>query len=112
MIRSYDYAGHIAAGDQEERGLLHGLPVEVVQRWASWWTASASEAFLSGYVHGAVALGVVDPGAVSDALRLLDVHLVEKALYELRYELANRPDWVHVPLLGLSDVIAGATAST
>lgn len=36
---------------------------------------------------------------------LLELFLLEKAFYELRYELDNRPDWVHVPLGGLSELL-------
>ena len=37
--------------------------------------------------------------------------LLEKALYELRYELNNRPDWIDLPLRGLVDLMAGASLS-
>jgi maltose alpha-D-glucosyltransferase/alpha-amylase len=36
----------------------------------------------------------------------LDLFLIEKALYELRYEMANRPDWVEIPLRGLLELAA------
>jgi maltose alpha-D-glucosyltransferase/alpha-amylase len=37
---------------------------------------------------------------------LLDAHIVLKALYEVRYELANRPAWVGWPLAGIVDLLA------
>ena len=40
------------------------------------------------------------PADEAAALRLLDFFLLEKAFYELEYELANRPAWLHVPLDG------------
>jgi maltose alpha-D-glucosyltransferase/alpha-amylase len=36
---------------------------------------------------------------------LLDLFLIEKALYELRYEAANRPDWIAIPLRGLLELM-------
>ena len=36
---------------------------------------------------------------------LLDAHLLEKALYEVRYELNNRPEWVRIPLRGVLDLL-------
>ena len=39
---------------------------------------------------------------------LLDVYLLEKAVYELRYELNNRPDWVRIPLQGIRHLWATA----
>jgi maltose alpha-D-glucosyltransferase/alpha-amylase len=40
-------------------------------------------------------------GEWSEAARLVDLFTLEKALYEVRYELDNRPDWVVAPLAGL-----------
>ena len=37
--------------------------------------------------------------------RLLDLFLIDKALYELNYELNNRPDWVRIPLRGLAELL-------
>ena len=39
---------------------------------------------------------------------LLDAYLLEKALYELRYELNSRPDWVHIPLQGILELVGAA----
>jgi predicted trehalose synthase len=36
---------------------------------------------------------------------LLDVHLIEKALYEIAYEMNNRPDWVRIPLRGVLELL-------
>jgi maltose alpha-D-glucosyltransferase/alpha-amylase len=43
---------------------------------------------------------------------LLDASLLEKALYELTYELNSRPDWVQVPLLGILQLLEAATSPT
>ena len=60
--------------------------------WRESWTKSAySEA--SDQPYGTQVLH-----------RLLDLLLLEKALYELRYELANRPDWAAIPLRGLAEL--------
>jgi maltose alpha-D-glucosyltransferase/alpha-amylase len=42
---------------------------------------------------------------------ILDVFLLEKVFYELRYELNNRPDWVHIPLTGIVDIIESKKTS-
>ena len=39
---------------------------------------------------------------------LLDAFVLEKAIYELRYEFNNRPDWVHIPLRGILQLLATA----
>jgi len=43
----------------------------------------------------------------SEMQRLLDLAELEKALYELRYELDNRPDWVPIPLRGILTLVTG-----
>ena len=44
------------------------------------------------------------PGSPAESDLLLDAMLIEKAMYELRYELDHRPDWVHIPLRGLCEL--------
>ena len=45
------------------------------------------------------------PGSIEAADRLLDFFLIEKAYYEIEYELAYRPDWLRVPLAGLVRIL-------
>ncbi len=63
------------------------------------WEARAREAFLDGYFE-TVDHSLLPPGADATA-RLLAVFELEKAVYELRYELNNRPDWVGIPVAGI-----------
>jgi maltose alpha-D-glucosyltransferase/alpha-amylase len=83
MLRSYTYAAE-AAG------------VEFGEEWAD----RASRAFLREYWEAAGDAPFVPP-TIEERNLLLDVMLIEKALYEARYELDNRPDWVSIPLRGL-----------
>ena len=62
------------------------------------WEARAREEFLAGYRE------TIDPTLVpsgSSMDKLLAVFELEKAVYELRYELNNRPDWVKIPVAGI-----------
>ncbi|HKH87697.1 MAG TPA: alpha-glucosidase C-terminal domain-containing protein, partial [Acidimicrobiales bacterium] len=102
MLRSYQYAAYSAVDDLVSRGVLElesSAELEHYERAATRWAYWTSIAFLGGY------LGVArDSGLLPDDAELaieLRAHLLEKALYELRYELGNRPEWVHVPMLGL-----------
>jgi maltose alpha-D-glucosyltransferase/alpha-amylase len=94
MLRSFSYAAYAglfirAAGRPDE--------VERLEPWARTWSRWAGAAFLKGYL-----------AVAGDApLALLDLFLIEKALYELNYELNNRPDWVRIPLRGLSELVSG-----
>ena len=85
MLRSFAYA---ASAAEIERGVE---PPE-------GWEQRARDAFLLGY------LDEVDPALIpngSSFERLLAVFELEKAVYELRYELDNRPDWVRIPVAGI-----------
>jgi maltose alpha-D-glucosyltransferase/alpha-amylase len=64
-----------------------------------WFTWSAA-AFLRAYVAQAAGGGFL-PQDEHDLGILLDAYLLEKAIYELGYELNNRPDWVQIPLEGI-----------
>jgi maltose alpha-D-glucosyltransferase/alpha-amylase len=57
-------------------------------------------AFLRAYL-GVLGESRLVPAERSELASLLDFYTVEKCLYELSYELNNRPDWVHIPLAGL-----------
>jgi maltose alpha-D-glucosyltransferase/alpha-amylase len=88
MLRSFDYARHAAlrSGDPADR--------RRVDR-ASTWYAGAREAFLNKYVEHAR----LHPRLIPDAFeRPLAAFELEKAAYEVMYELHNRPDWLAIPL--------------
>ncbi len=73
------------------------------------WEERAREQFLSGYME-TVDQSVLPSGEAA-VERLLTVFELEKAVYELRYELNNRPDWIHIPVAGILRMLeAAATA--
>jgi maltose alpha-D-glucosyltransferase / alpha-amylase len=45
------------------------------------------------------------PGSQAEFQVLLDAHLLEKAVYEIGYELNNRPDWVRIPVRGVLEIL-------
>ncbi len=97
MLRSFAYAAG-AARQRAQAG--PGGRAEALEEALEAWCAEVSEAFLDGYLEG-VAGASSWPKSLRAAQRLLDLFVVEKALYEVRYELDNRPDWVGIPLAGL-----------
>lgn len=104
MIRSFDYAAYAAVRRHAERRnecrLQSALEQPELELWARRWSRSASEAFLSGYAASAGEAAFWPPSADERAM-LLEAHLIEKACYELSYELNNRPSWSGIPLRGL-----------
>ncbi len=103
MIRSFQYAAHQGAAEAAARS---GEPAAEprAEAWARVWQPWVSAAFLRAYLDTAREGGVVpeDPGELRT---LLDLHLVEKAAYEIAYELNNRPEWVALPLRGMLDLL-------
>jgi len=85
MIRSFAYAASASP-------LLRGVEPPVA------WEERARAEFLDGY-RKTVDMHLVPSGASMD--KLLRVFELEKAVYELRYELNNRPDWVKIPVAGI-----------
>ncbi|HLH23680.1 MAG TPA: maltose alpha-D-glucosyltransferase [Chloroflexota bacterium] len=109
MLRSFHYAVCAALRDQEARGLLRPEQESVLGPWASYWQQWVSATFLRGYLGVAGEASFV-PRALEELQVLLDAHLLEKAVYELGYELNNRPDWVGIPLQGILQVMGAAPA--
>jgi maltose alpha-D-glucosyltransferase/alpha-amylase len=101
MIRSFHYATH---GSVLMRAAKQGADVEYLRGWADVWNTYASGIFLHAYVQ-AVADTPVVPSDENDFATLLDTFLLEKVVYELGYELNNRPDWLMIPIRGIEQML-------
>jgi maltose alpha-D-glucosyltransferase/alpha-amylase len=69
------------------------------------WKRAVSDAFLQGYREATAAIASV-PHNPASMQTLLDLFTLERTLYELRYELDNRPAWLRIPLQGLAALTA------
>jgi maltose alpha-D-glucosyltransferase/alpha-amylase len=105
MLRSLHYAAfgvltmplpgaHIRPEDKEQ-----------LEPWAQHFFHACGRSFLSAYLSHAdgAPFASVDPQQMQT---LLEIHLLEKALYELLYELNNRPQWAELPLRGLLSLLS------
>ncbi len=104
MIRSLHYAAH-AVSFGYVPGVVKGREqVTRINRWAEHWHEWVSAIFLQAYLKTA---GKADylPRSDSERQVLLRAHLIEKALLEIAYELEHRPDWVGIPVHGLSSLL-------
>ncbi len=99
MLRSFGYAAHAAA----QRRAAGEPATESGNKALVEWEQAAAQHFLLGYAKASGGLASV-PADAGSLRTLLDLFLVEKALYELRYEAANRPDWIEIPLAGLLEI--------
>jgi maltose alpha-D-glucosyltransferase / alpha-amylase len=97
MLRSFSYAA-LAALNAATRTRPEDL--DRLTPWARFWETWVSAVFLHGYLS-AVRDAEIVPAKDEELETLLQAFVVDKALYELGYELNNRPDWVHIPLAGL-----------
>jgi predicted trehalose synthase len=68
------------------------------------WYRWVGAAFLRAYLDESRG-GTHLPKTADEVQILLDAHLLEKALYEVAYELNNRPDWVRIPLRGVLELL-------
>jgi len=102
LIRSIDYSVTAAL----ERGLKIAPDEQgKLARALAHWRDRSADAFLAGYREAMTnqRLWPADPYAAGD---LLNFFLLEKAFYEIEYELAHRPDWLRVPLMGMLRVLS------
>lgn len=104
MLRSLNYAAWSAvfefdAGETDQLAKL--------EKSARKWLQASSKAMMQGYKKAAE--GCASYPANPDTFRrMLDLFILERALYEARYELANRPSWLRIPLEGIINLLARA----
>lgn len=101
MLRSFNYAAESAVMDL---GTGRGGQRATLEEWAKSWEKNVRVAFLQGYAEGAREAASY-PENEDHTRQLIDLFTLEKALYEIRYELDNRPDWVGIPVKGVLDLI-------
>ena len=102
MLRSLSYAAYSGLNKYfaENPDVEHSPACESVTGWALLWQNSVSSAFLKSYSETIAANPALLPSA-QQSQALLSAYLLEKALYELLYELNNRPVWLRIPLAGI-----------
>jgi len=99
MLRSYQYVAY-AALYAHNGASRSAEEIERLQRWADMWSFWVCAAFLNGYLTTAGHEAFV-PQDQADLEALLETFVVEKAVYELGYEMNNRPDWLPIPINGI-----------
>jgi maltose alpha-D-glucosyltransferase / alpha-amylase len=107
MLRSFSYAAFAGLKKHLEQHPDSTEPAKAdrLNGWAKAWQNAAAGEFLRAYretigaKHGATKQDLL-PGT-EETQKLLDAYLLEKALYELLYELNNRPAWLHIPIAGI-----------
>lgn len=106
MIRSIHYAGQAAA---LRINVEYGATVEAGLRrnyddWLAFWHRWVAGRFLDSYLETAAPSPFL-PSTRADVIDLLDFFRLEKAIYELNYEVNSRPAWVDIPASGILDIL-------
>jgi maltose alpha-D-glucosyltransferase/alpha-amylase len=103
MIRSFHYAAYGSLLHAELGASIRQEDAQALVPWVRFWYRWVS-AFLDGYESATEGTAFLPAGAADRAL-LFDAFLIQKACYELVYELNNRPDWVAIPLRGILELL-------
>jgi maltose alpha-D-glucosyltransferase/alpha-amylase len=106
MLRSFCYAAYATLPGYAGRSVLRPEDLPVLEPAARRWLAWSQAAFVRGYLD-AVRPANLLPDALNDLEVLLDAFVLEKAIYELGYEMSARPAWVRIPLRGILSRFAG-----
>jgi maltose alpha-D-glucosyltransferase/alpha-amylase len=104
MIRSFHYAAYSALFKQMTLGALRPERFDAAAGWARFWYEWVSAAFLRSYLGTMGDSGVL-PRSPEEFRTLLDAFVLEKAIYEVGYELNNRPELVRIPLFGILQLL-------
>jgi maltose alpha-D-glucosyltransferase/alpha-amylase len=97
MLRSFSYAAYASLINYTAR---HSEDVARLEPWALLWERSSAAEFLRAYRETTQGAEFLPVNGI-DFRKLLDVFLLDKALYEVLYEMNSRPAWLRIPLLGI-----------
>lgn len=107
MLRSFQYAAATGLRELVDQGTISDDAPQFAtfEGWARYWQQWVEGAFLGSYLEHAEPPLV--PGNRDHLGLLLDAWLIQKAAYELSYELNNRPAWVTIPMRGIIELLGG-----
>jgi maltose alpha-D-glucosyltransferase/alpha-amylase len=103
MMRSFQYAAYSALWQPSMRT----EDVPFLERWADLWYRQMSAVFLQSYLAATNGADFI-PENEADFQVLLEAYLLDKAVYEVGYELNNRPAWVVIPVRGIKHILGAS----
>ncbi|MGF1508039.1 MAG: maltose alpha-D-glucosyltransferase [Myxococcota bacterium] len=106
MLRSFDYVYHEGLRHQRETGAFAvGSPTEAhVSSALRLWVSIVSDVYLGSYIEAMTGTALL-PSDEDGQRRLLNAYRLDKAVYELNYELNNRPHLIMTPIMGIQRVL-------
>lgn len=100
MLRSFDYLDHYFLKEKVKRE----QDKEKLASWCRVWNNWMCVSFMKGYLSHEHIASLIPPDTAG-IRKITRLFLLEKALYEVMYELGSRPDWVDIPLTGLLQIL-------
>jgi len=105
MLRSFHYAAFAPLLAPPTGTSISPSRIAETRRWAEAWSRCAANRFLGQYYETSGAARYLPADSRAKA-KVLEMYLLAKAIYELAYELNNRPTWVGIPLEGISALLS------
>ena len=103
MVRSFHYAAYVALQGQAST-VVRPEDIPVLEKWAHAWYRCVSATYVKSYLD-LMADTLIIPQNREDMKVIMDTYLLDKTIYELNYELNNRPKWVGLPLRGILQML-------
>ena len=103
MVRSFHYAAYVALQGQAST-VLRPEDLPLLEKWAHAWHLCVSATYVKSYLDLMTDTPII-PQTREEMKVVLDVYLLDKAIYEVNYELNNRPKWVGLPLRGILQML-------
>jgi maltose alpha-D-glucosyltransferase/alpha-amylase len=104
MVRSFDYAAWAGLTEHVKRGNLARESWLKFQPWLRLWQEAVSASYLRAYRKTTEKSNLL-PRSDEEFFAMLPAYLLQKAIYEVGYELNNRPEWLRIPLLGILQLL-------
>jgi trehalose synthase-fused probable maltokinase len=104
MLRSFHYAAFAPLLTPSAGSSVSLIKNAGLSRLAETWSRCAADRFLGQYYETSGAAPYL-PAEAGERAGILETYLLAKAIYELGYELNNRPAWVGIPLEGISRLL-------
>jgi maltose alpha-D-glucosyltransferase / alpha-amylase len=101
MLRSFHYAAYSALF---KLSAIRQEDFDILEKWAELWYHYISTTYARCYFQTLEKTRLI-PDNHEDLRSMLDTYILEKAVYELNYELNNRPDWVMIPIKGIKQIM-------
>jgi maltose alpha-D-glucosyltransferase/alpha-amylase len=105
MMLSFHYAAQVALLKQAEHGSLQESQMKSAASWARYWSAWVGARFVKAYLDSSRSAPYI-PSSEAGLHILLEAALLRNAIYEVGFELNNRPDWVRIPLLAILELMS------